>query len=346
VQSPQLQSPVQRNRQTALEQQMKRSDLLPWTSAVSQQLPVRSSTRPVHNNGMEISATHGAETPMFSRSVKAFEQQMHRGHNPVATELQETDENLRFMTVVDNNNDSPATRGSNLTAQSEIKHAVHDSADSKLRNRKAGIEQITLTTHKVPSVNSGHAQSGDSIEDSVEPINSARTNRHGEAAWTVNASQTFTSNANEARTTINEDCCSEADNTASDTKIKDSLKETNESFTNPLIQAADSMRHTPSTGLEQHPVEKAEYCQKQQIKTNDNITSYRRVDLNTTAMHTNDRIIRVSARKAARPYPLYKAHFNDKTKPCWIPVTAIPPEIVAAFHVKCFQRKKARKLTK
>jgi hypothetical protein len=106
------------------------------------------------------------------------------------------------------------------------------------------------------------------------------------------------------------------------------------------------MHHTLSTGLEHHPAEKAEYCQKQQIKTNHDLTSYRRVDLNTTAAHTDDRIIRVSARKAARPYPLYKAHFNDKTKPCWIPVTAIPPEIVAAFHVKCFQRKKTRKLTK
>jgi hypothetical protein len=184
------------------------------------------------------------------------------------------------------------------------------------------------------------------MEDSVEPINSARTNIQGEAALTANASQTFISNASEALTTTNEDGCSEADNTASDIKMKDSIREINESFNNPLIQAAESMRHTPSTGLEHHPAEIEEYCQKQQIKTNDNITSYRRVDLNTTEMHTNDRIIRVSARKAARPYPLYKAHFNDKTKPCWIPVTAIPPEIVAAFHVKCFQRKKARKLTK
>jgi hypothetical protein len=156
VQSPQLQSPVQRNRQTDSEQQLKRSDLLPWTSAVCQQLPVRSPTRPVHNNSLEISTTHGAETPMFSRSVKVFEQQMHRGHNPVATELQESDENLQFMTVVDNHNDSPTTRGSNLTAQSEIMHAVHDSADSKLRNRKARTEQITLTTHEGPSVNSCH----------------------------------------------------------------------------------------------------------------------------------------------------------------------------------------------
>jgi hypothetical protein len=314
VQSPQLQPPVQRNRQTDLEQQMKRSDLLPWTSAVSQQLPVRSSTRPVHNNGMEISATHGAETPMFSGSVKAFEQQMHRGHNPVATELQETNENLQFLTVVDNNNDSPTTRGSNLTAQSEIMHAVHDSADSKLRNRKAGTEQIALTTHKVPSVNSGHAQSGDTIEDSVEPINSARTNRHGETALTANASQTFISNASDSLAKTNEDGCSEADNTASDTEIKDSIKEINESFSNPLLQSADLMHHTLSTRFEQHPAEQAEYCQKQQIKTNHDLTSCRRVDLNTTEMHTNDRIIRVSARKAARPYPLYKAHFNDKTK--------------------------------
>jgi hypothetical protein len=346
VQSPQLQSPVQRNRQTALEQQMKRSDKLPRTSPASQQLPIRSPTRPVHNKGMEISATHGAETPMFSSSLKVFEQQMHRGHNPVATELQEADENLQFMTIVDKNNDSPAIRGSNLTTQSEIMHAVHDSADSKLRNRKAWTEQIALTTHKVPSVNFSHAQSGDSIEDSVEPINSARTNRHGKAALTANASQTFISNASDSLAKTNEDGCSEADNTASDTKIKDSIKEINESVTNPLLQSTDLMHHTLSTGLEQHPAEKAEYCQKQKIKTNHDLTSYRRVDLNTTATHTDDRITRVSARKAARPYPLYKAHFNDKTKPCWIPVTAIPPEIVAAFHVKCFQRKKTRKLTK
>jgi uncharacterized HAD superfamily protein len=163
---------------------------------------------------------------------------------------------------------------------------------------------------------------------------------------TANASQTFISNASEELAKTNEDCCSEADNTASDTKIKDSIKEINESFTNPLLQSADPMHHTLSTGLEQHPAEKAEYCQKQQIKTHHDLTSYRRVDLNTTEMHSDDRIIKVTARKAARPYPLYKAHFNDKTKPCWIPVTSIPPEIVAAFHVKCFQRKKTRKLTK
>jgi hypothetical protein len=344
--SPQPQSPAQRSRQTDVAQQMKRSDLLPWTAAASQQLPVRSPTRTVHNNGMEISATHGAETPMFSSSMKVFEPQMHRDHNPVATELREADENLQFMTVVDNNKDSPTTRESNLTAQSEITHAVHDSADSKLYNRKAGTQQMALTTHKVPNVNSSHAQSGDSIEDSVEPINSARTNRHGEAALTANASQTFISNASATLVKTNEDCCSEADNIAYDTKIKNSQPEINESSTNPLLQSTDLTHHTPSTGLEHHPAEKAEYCQKQQVKTNHDLTSYRRVDLNTTVAHTDDRIIRVSARKAARPYPLYKAHFNDKTKPCWIPVTSIPPEIVAAFHVKCFQRKKARKLTK
>jgi hypothetical protein len=156
----------------------------------------------------------------------------------------------------------------------------------------------------VPSVNSSHAQSVDSIEDSVEPINSARTNRHGEAALTANASQTFISNASEELAKTNEDGCSEGDNTASDTKIKDRIKEINESFTNPLLQSADPMHHTLSTGLEQHPAEKAEYCQKQQIKTHHDLTSYRRVDLNTTAMHSDDRIIKVTARKAARPYPL------------------------------------------
>jgi hypothetical protein len=346
VQSSQLQSPVQLDSQTNLERQVKRSDLLPLTSAVGHQLPVSNLTRPVNNNGMEISATHGAETPRLSRSVNVSEQQMHRGHNPVATESQEADKTLQFMAVVSHNNDPSTTRGSNLTALSGIVHAVHDSAASKLRNRKARTEQIALMTHKGPAVNSGHAQSGDSIEDSIELINSARINGHDEAALTANASPTFISNASKALAKTNDEGGNEADNTASDTKIKDSIKEINESFTNPLLQSTDPKQHTLSTGLEQHPVEKEEHCQKQQIETNHNFTSYRRVDLNSTETHSNDRIIRVSARKAAKPYPLYKAHFNDKTKPCWIPVTAIPPEIVAAFHVKRFQRKKTRKLTK
>jgi hypothetical protein len=346
VQSPQLQSPAKISSRTNLEQQAKRSDLLPLTSAGSQQLPVRSPTCQVNNNGMEISATHGAETTMFLHGMKVSEQQRIRSHNPVATEPRETDKSLQFMAVVSHNNDPVTTRGSNLTTQSGIIHAVHDSAGSKLHNRKAGTEKIALTTHKAPGVNSGHAHSGDSIEDSIEPINSARINGQGEIALTAIASQTFFSDASETLAKTNEDGGNETDNTPSDTKIKDSIKEITESFTNPLTQAANPMHHTLSTGLEQHPVETYEHCQKQQIETNHNLTSYRRVDLNTTERHTNDRIIRVSARKAARPYPLYKAHFNDKTKPCGIPVTAIPPEIVAAFHVKRFQRKKTRKLTK
>jgi hypothetical protein len=307
-QSPQLQSPEQRGRQTDVAQQMKRSDLSPWTSAVRQQLPARSTSRPEYSTGMEINATHGAETPMFSRSVKVLEQQMHRDHNPVATELQETEENLQSMPIVGNNNDSPKTPGSNLTAQSEITHAGPESADVKLCNRTACTEQRALTTHMAPGTNS-------------DP-------------------RTFIRNANEALTKTNEDGYSAA------AKIKDSIREIDESLDNPLIQAADSTRHTPSTGQRHHSVETEEHCQEQQLKTQDNITSYRRVDLNTTVTHTDDRITKVSARKAAKPHPLYKAHFNDKTKPCWIPVTSIPPEIVAAFHVKCFQRKKTRKLTK
>jgi hypothetical protein len=37
---------------------------------------------------------------------------------------------LPCATALACDNDSPTTRGSNLTAQSEIMHAVHDSADS------------------------------------------------------------------------------------------------------------------------------------------------------------------------------------------------------------------------
>jgi hypothetical protein len=45
-QSSQLQSPVQLGSQTNLERQVKRSDLLPLTSAVGHQLPVSNLTRP------------------------------------------------------------------------------------------------------------------------------------------------------------------------------------------------------------------------------------------------------------------------------------------------------------
>jgi hypothetical protein len=48
--------------------------------------------------------------------------------------------------------------------------------------------------------------------------------------------------------------------------MKDNIKETNESFTNQLLQLAESMQHTPSTGDEQDPAEKEEHCQKQQRK--------------------------------------------------------------------------------
>jgi hypothetical protein len=147
--------------------------------------------------------------------VKVREQQMHRGHNPVATELREADKNLQFMAVVSHNNDPSKTRGSNLSVQSGIMHAVHDSAGSKLRNRKSGTEQIALTTHKAPGVNSGHAQSRDSIEDSIESINSVRINGHGEAALTATASPTFISNASKALAKTNDEGCNEDDNTAS-----------------------------------------------------------------------------------------------------------------------------------
>jgi hypothetical protein len=89
---------------------------------------------------------------------------------------------------------------------------------------------------------------------------------------TATASQTFISNASKALAKTNDEGCNEADNTASDAKIKDSIKEINESFTNQSIQAADPMHHTPSTGLEQLPAETEEHCQKQQTNMNNNST--------------------------------------------------------------------------
>jgi hypothetical protein len=181
---------------------VKRSDLLPLTTARGQQLSVRSPTRPVINHGTEISATHGFGTLMFPRSVKVFAQQINGGHNPVVTEVQEADRKLQFTTVVSHNNDQPTTRRPNLTTQSEIMHTYYDSEGSKLHNRNAWIEQVALTTHKTPDVNSSHARSGDSVEDSIEPIYSARIKRHSEAALTTIKSQTLTSKASNVLVTI------------------------------------------------------------------------------------------------------------------------------------------------
>jgi hypothetical protein len=56
------------------------------------------------------------------------------------------------------------------------------------------------------------------------------------------------------------------------------------------------------------------------------------------------KIVKVTARKAAKPQALYKAKFKDESAPRWVPVTQIPPKILADFHGRCFQRRKDRKI--
>jgi hypothetical protein len=62
------------------------------------------------------------------------------------------------------------------------------------------------------------------------------------------------------------------------------------------------------------------------------------------ALRCEYKIVKVTARKAAKPQVLYKAKFRHESAPRWVPVTQIPPEMLADFHVRRFQRRKNRKI--
>jgi hypothetical protein len=74
------------------------------------------------------------------------------------------------------------------------------------------------------------------------------------------------------------------------------------------------------------------------------IRSLKSWNLGSNASRCDYKIVKVIARKAAKPQALYKAKFKDESAPRWVPVMQIPPEILADFHVRRFQRKKNRKI--
>jgi hypothetical protein len=74
------------------------------------------------------------------------------------------------------------------------------------------------------------------------------------------------------------------------------------------------------------------------------IRSFKSWNLGSNASRCDYIIVMVIARKAAKPQALYKAKFKGELAPRWVPVMQIPPEILAEFHVRRFQRKKNRKI--
>jgi hypothetical protein len=74
------------------------------------------------------------------------------------------------------------------------------------------------------------------------------------------------------------------------------------------------------------------------------IRSFKSWDLGSNASRCDNNIVKVIARKAAKPQALYKVKFKGESAPRWVPFMQIPPEILAEFHVRRFQRKKNRKI--
>jgi hypothetical protein len=74
------------------------------------------------------------------------------------------------------------------------------------------------------------------------------------------------------------------------------------------------------------------------------MTSYKALSLAPSGEVYNANIIKVSARKLAKPQPLYKAHFLNDNQAQWVPASQIPPAVLAKFFVQRYVRSQKRKL--
>jgi hypothetical protein len=74
------------------------------------------------------------------------------------------------------------------------------------------------------------------------------------------------------------------------------------------------------------------------------IISYKALSLAPSGEVYNANVIKVSARKLAKPQPLYKAHFLHDNPAQWLPASQIPPAVLAKFFVQRYVRSQKRKL--
>jgi hypothetical protein len=72
------------------------------------------------------------------------------------------------------------------------------------------------------------------------------------------------------------------------------------------------------------------------------MTSYKALSLAPSGEVYNANIIKVSARKLAKPNPLYKAHFLTDNQAQWVPASRIPPAVLAIFFVQRYVINKYR----
>jgi hypothetical protein len=72
--------------------------------------------------------------------------------------------------------------------------------------------------------------------------------------------------------------------------------------------------------------------------------SYKALSLAPSGEVYNANVIKVSARKLAKPQPLYKAHFLHDNLAQWLPASQIPPAVLAKFFVQQYVQSQTRKL--
>jgi hypothetical protein len=71
--------------------------------------------------------------------------------------------------------------------------------------------------------------------------------------------------------------------------------------------------------------------------------SYKAFSLAPAGEVYNANVIKVSARKVAKPQSLYKAHVLNDAQSQWLPVSQIPPAVLAKFFVQRYIRSQTRK---
>jgi hypothetical protein len=100
-----------------------------------------------------------------------------------------------------------------------------------------------------------------------------------------------------------------------------------------------------SDELEQVEMDAKDVVEQSQQSQEDTLPrSYKAISLSPQGNCYNAKVIKVSARKSAKPQPLYKAHFSDGSQKQWLPASEIPPDILAKFFVEHYARSQKRKL--
>jgi hypothetical protein len=329
----------------AIGQQANRRDLLPSNTVATKQLLVCRLTRPGGHNDAETSRIEARALESAPTSKTVTLQQMSGGHNKITAESGSIEDRALSTTTVSYDNDQRMTRILYSGRQNDITHTSCDNEGKRPHRPNARRDETLATEQNERIVNPTHTRSRDVINSNDELSHSRQNDRLDTMDQVDISSQGLT--LNQINTPANDQGVKETDSSTIDAKANNTETILKESYAHQSQQSSALTQLNQETQIESEELEVTEQKSlTRENKPSNDITSYTRLSLNSDETRRNDRIIRVSARKPAKPYAMYKAHFSDKTKPCWVPVTEIPPEIVAAFHVKRFQRKKTRKLSK